>query len=134
MYRRLNHPSDLWIAGILSAVFFCLVVALGGSGGSSRVATPNVFPPIPYSGGMDVSHQPSTRFLVNSNRHIVVSASQSDKGAGLGYGGGPDHAILPDEIQLPEHFAEKHFSAAVWHALTGDESRGYNARAPPALI
>ncbi|WP_157173573.1 hypothetical protein [Pseudaminobacter salicylatoxidans] len=134
MYRRLNHPSDLWIAGILSAIFFCLVVAVGGSGGSWRVATPNVVPPIPYSGGMDVSHQPSTRFLVNPNRHVVVSASKSDKGLGLDHGGGPDPAILPDEIALPENFSEKQFVAVVQHALNINETSGYHARAPPALI
>jgi len=134
MYRRLSQSSDRWIAGILSAIFFCLVVALGGSGGSLRGATPNLVPPIPYSGGTDVSHRPSTPFLVDPNRHAVVSVSKSDKGWAPGHGGGPDPAILPEAIALPESGAEKHVVAVAQHALNGDGARGYNARAPPTLI
>lgn len=134
MDRHLNRPSDRWIAGILSAIFFCLVVALGGPGGSLRVAAPSALPPIPYSGGADVSHQPSTRFLVNPDRHVVVSASKSDKGWAPGHGDGPDPAIPSAGIALPEYATEMHFVAVVQHALNGDETRGYNARAPPALI
>lgn len=123
MYRRLNTPSDLWIAGILSAIFFCLVVAMGGSGGSWRVATPNVAPSIPYSGGMDVSPRPS-----------ILLASKSDKVLGLDHGGGSDPAILPDETALPENVSGKRFVAVAQHAPSGNETSGYNARAPPALI
>jgi hypothetical protein len=83
---------------------------------------------------MDVSHQPSTRFLVDPSRHVVVSASKSDKGWTLGHGGGPDPAILPEEIAPSEYVAEKHFVAVVQHTLNGEETRSYNARAPPTLI
>ena len=134
MYRRPNQPGDRWIAGILSAIVFCLVVALGGSGGSLRAATPNVVQPIPSSGGMDVSHQPSPRFLVNPNRHAVVSASKSDKGWVPAHGGGPDPAILPEATAPREYVAERLFVAVVQNALNGNETRAYNARAPPALI
>jgi len=134
MDKRLNHPGNLRIAGLLSAIFFCLVVALGGSGGSWRVATPDVVPSIPYSGETDVSHRPSTLFLVNPNRQAVVSASKSDKGLGLDHGGAPHPAIAPDEITLPEYLSEKQFATAVQQALNGTETSGYNARAPPTLI
>lgn len=134
MYRRLNRRGDSWVAGILSAIFFCLVVALGGSGGSSRVATANVVSPTPHSGGMELSHQPSTRFLLTPASHAVASASKSDKGLGLDHGGDSGSAILPDEVAPFEHFSEKQFVAVVQYAPNGDENNGYNARAPPALI
>jgi hypothetical protein len=83
---------------------------------------------------MDVSHQSSTRFLVNPHRLVGVSASKSDKGLGLDHGGGPDSGILSGEIALPENVSEKQFVTVVQHALNGNETSGYNARAPPALI
>jgi hypothetical protein len=129
MYRRPNRLGNLWIAGILSAIFFCLMVA---GGGSWRIVNSNVVSPMPYSGGTDVSHQPSTRFLVSPDRHVVVSTS-SDKILGLDHGGSPGSAILPDEAALPD-VTERPFVSGVQHALSGNGNSGYNARAPPALI
>ena len=134
MHRRLNRRGDSWVAGILSAIFFCLVVALGGLGGSSQVATANVVSPTPQSGGMDLSHQPSTRFLLTPASHAVASASKSNKGLGLGHSGDSGSAILPGELAPLEHFSEKQFVTVVQHAPSGDGNNGYNARAPPALI
>ena len=133
MYRRLNHSSNLWIAAILSAILFCLVVAAGGSGGPWRVTTPNAVPPIPHSGGTDVSHQQSTRYLINPDRHVVASTS-SDKKQGLDYGSGPDPAVLRGGVTLPGTVSEKQFVSVAQRALNGNEISGYNARAPPVLI
>lgn len=134
MNGRLNHRGDLWLAGILSAIAFCLVVALGGSGGPWRAAAANIVTPVPHSGGMDVSHQPSTRFLLNSGRQVVVSVSKSDKGLAPDLGWDPHSALPPGETELLEYTPEKPFVSLVQHALKGKETSGYNARAPPALI
>lgn len=134
MNRRLNHRGDLWLAGILSAIAFCLVVALGGSGGSWRAGTTYVVGPIPHSGGMDVSHQPSIRFLLNPGRKVIVSASKSDKGLAPDLGWDPHSALPPSETALLEYTREKPFVSLVRRALNGEQASGYNARAPPALI
>jgi hypothetical protein len=134
MHRRSSPPGNLWIAGILSAIFFCLALAFGGSGGSWQIATPNGVPPARSSGGSDVSHQSSTRFLANSNRHAVLPAPKGDKGLGLDHGGGLDPAILPGEVVLPASFSEKQFITVVQHEPNGGATSDYNARAPPALI
>ena len=133
MYRRLHQPGDRWLAGILSAIFLCLVLALGGSAASLRAAAPTGVSPAPVSGRMDGSHQPSTRFLADPHRPVVVSAAKSDKGWAPGHGDGADPAILPEAIALPRYPAERRFVAAIRHAPNGREPRGYNARAPPAL-
>lgn len=134
MHRRLNHPAQLWIAGLLSAIFFCLVVAFGGSAGSWRAGSANIVPAAPHSGGMDGSHQPSARFLVSPNRHAVLSLSESDKGPGLDLGGDPGSATVPYETARLEQLSDKPFFTAARQARRPDGTSGYSARAPPALI
>jgi hypothetical protein len=134
MHRRSNSPGHRWIAGIVSAILFWLVAAAGGPGAASPFAAANAAPPIPHSGGMDGSQPPSTRYLVNPNRHAVVSAAKADEGLGLGHGGGPDPAILPDATALAETAAARPFVAVARHAPRHHAASGYNARAPPALI
>lgn len=133
MSRRVSRPGELWIVGIVSAILLCLGVAADGVGGSPQSVASGAGWSTSNSGGLDVSHKPSSRFILTSNRQVLVAAKPDEK-SGSDHPGGADPAILPDDLALSRLSVERLADATAECPPRTAIAKGYHARGPPALI
>lgn len=107
-------------------------MALGGAGGPLQLAAPNSTSSTPTPGGMDAVDQASVPALYK--RTAAVVASKLDRATDWSQLGGPDHAILSQELSVPDNVGAWHYVGFAQSALSSDEVRRYDPRGPPALI